>query len=427
MSKSPKYSRVSSSAERRRQQERARQQREREREERRKQREKEALQKARQRADKRLEQVARRQKALGADTAADPAESKAIRSSLDTAGKSIRQATAPGAVSAALRQLDEIDQRISRAEAAAQQSRQLEAAQRLEHLGRRLTEMEPAARQRFDPAGAAETDRLIGELSSLAKRGDTTAFPARADVATAAVDKHVRTVGEGVARHEEQGRELALRHADLAGRVADLESDAAAADVTLGDLRTARETLDYIADTIDADDLEGAANLTGRLGDRLGRLERDLDQAIDRIIARREMLGAIVAALPGLGFTVNPSSKTETADGTIGIQAFRSSGASLAVVVQDNGADEHRVSYVAEAFPGQSPGVREMSPGACDTVVDLAEALGASIGTAGFAVGEVTWDDGPGDLPPSGSAARRPGTQPTPQIPRTRQRRIGEQ
>lgn len=265
----------------------------------------------------------------------------------------------------------------------------------------------------------AETDRLIGELKALAERGDTAAFSTRADGATATVNEHVRAVREGMTRHADLGRQLTARRADLAGRIADLESDAAAAGTTLYDLGLARETADYIAERLGADDLEGAAVLATRLGDRLSGLERDLDLAIDRTTARREMLGAIVDALPRLGFAVDPASMIETPDGAIGIQATRSGGASLAVVVQGN-ADEHRVSYLTKASPGQPADVREMSAGACGSLIDLAEAVNASIETTGFAVGEVTWDDR-GDRPQPGLGVRRPA-----QHVQNRERRIGE-
>ena len=365
--------------------------------------------------------MARHRAALGADNAANPAELRAISSSLDTVAKSIRQATGEAEVSAALRQLDEADQRISQAEAEAQQNRQSAAAERLDHLSKVMAGIEPTARQRFDPAGTAATNRLIGELKALAERDDIAAFSARADGAAAAVSEHVRVVTEGLAKHADLSRQLTARHADLAGRIADLESDAAAASVPLGDLGLAADTLDYIADKLNADDLEEAAGLAARLGDRLNGLERDLDLAIDRLTARREMLGAIIDALPRLGFAVDPASMIESPDGAIGIQATRSSGASLAVVVQDNDEDEHRVSYLTEASLGQAPGVSEMSAGACDSLIALAEAVNTSIGTAGFDVGQVTWDD-QGDRPPPGHGARRP-VQPA----RSRERRIGEQ
>jgi hypothetical protein len=410
MSKSPKYSRVSSSAQRRLQQERARQQRERAREERRKQRGKEALEKSRGRAERRLEQVSRHRGTLSADDAANPAELRAISSSLGQVGTSIRQATTETAVSAAMRQLDEIDQRLSRAEAEAQQSRQMEAIQRVGQLGKMVAGMEPTARLRFDPAGTAETDRLIGELKALAERGGTAAFSTRADAAVAAVNEHVRTVSEGMTRHADLSRQLTARQADLAGRIADLESDAAAAELTLDDLGLARETAEYIAERLSADDLEDAADLAARLGDRLSALESDLDLAIDRMITRREMLGAIMDALPTLGFAVDPASVIESADGAIGIQATRT-GASLAVVVQDNGADEYRVSYLTDASSGQSPGARELSASACGSLIDIAETVNVSIKEANFAVGEVTWDDDRGDRPPRGHGAQWPAQQ----------------
>ena len=415
MSRSPKYSPAVSSAERRRQEERARQERERQRQLRIQQREREALKKAREQARKRLRQVTASADALEAGSA----ERNEITGTLAKLSGAVSAAADMAAVSAALKQIDQMEHRVSAALAAADLRRRSLASDQLAALRGTLTRIDPQTRQRFDPAGAAETEQLLSELADLVAHGDTATFAARIDAAAAAATQHTRQVSEGAAQRAELRREVSARRDELAGRVAELRADASAAGIQLEDLTTASQVIDLISGQLATDQLEEAAGIESQLARRLDQTEHDLDVAIDRVTARRQLLGAIIEALPTLGLAADQDSLTETPDGSIGVQAFRRNGEAVAIVVQEDPGGEHRISYMAEVPSGHDLEANVLSARACDTVADLATALNESASTAGFDIGKVTWDDH-GDRPPPGHAVLLPS-----QLPKAR--RVGEQ
>jgi hypothetical protein len=178
---------------------------------------------------------------------------------------------------------------------------------------------------------------------------------------------------------------------ETAARIAGLTGDAAAADIPFEDLAIAAEVLDEVRAHVAADRPADAVELGNQLLGRLDDVERDLDAAIERLSARREMLESIVDALPALGFAVDAGSLTHGADGSVGIQARRIGGEGLAVVVQNdvNGAEEeHRINYLRETASGQPL----LDPRACTSLVSVAESLNSSMRGAGFDADEVAWE-----------------------------------
>jgi hypothetical protein len=185
---------------------------------------------------------------------------------------------------------------------------------------------------------------------------------------------------------------------ETSAQIAGLTEDAAAADIPFEDLAIAAEVLDEVRAHVAADRPADAVELGNQLLGRLDDVERDLDAAIERLSARREMLDSIVDALPSLGFAVDAGSLTQGADGSVGIQARRIGGEGLMVVVQNDAEEEHRVNYLRESASGQPL----LDPRACTSLVSLAETLNSSMRSAGFDADEVAWDGTDPERRPTG-------------------------
>lgn len=196
-------------------------------------------------------------------------------------------------------------------------------------------------------------------------------------------------MAEQVARRAEQCRTAENRLTELGARLTGLLSDATETDIPLESLTLAGEALEFIRAKLDDDQPLETLELAGQLAGRLNDIERDLDSAIERISARREMLTSIVGALPSLGFSIELGSLLERPDGSIGIQAHRRTGEALAVVVEDGKHDEHRVNYLRETG---SAGTVVLDRKSCSELSTLAEQLNESVRGTGFDAGAVTWD-----------------------------------
>ncbi|WP_156067512.1 hypothetical protein [Pseudonocardia halophobica] len=190
---------------------------------------------------------------------------------------------------------------------------------------------------------------------------------------------------------------LAIQLDRLQARHARLLADATAARVVTEDLEILEREIEAVARKLRGGPLEPVEVLVRGIDARLAEAEQELDTAIDRTVARREMLGAIIEALPELGYSVDPATLAETANGTISVHARRLSGAELTVVVgEGGGADPHRVDYIrpGEVF-ARSP---SMPARDCSSLQRLADRLNDSLRTSGYLPGKVSWDgDGGGE------------------------------
>ena len=271
------------------------------------------------------------------------------------------------------------------------------AAQRLASLRAMLGELDQADRTRFDADAAEKVDRAMTMLAGALDRGDVGAFEEQVDDVRTRLREHHLQVTTRAARHAEQHRAARRLMDETAAQIAGLTGDAAAADIPFEDLVIAADVLAEVRAHVAADRPADAVELGTQLLGRLDDVERDLDAAIERLSARREMLGSIVDALPALGFAVDADSLTQGADGSVGIQARRIGGEGLMVVVQNDAEEEHRVNYLRETASGQPL----LDPRACTSLVNLAESLNSSMRRAGFDADEVAWEgDDPERRPP---------------------------
>jgi hypothetical protein len=203
-----------------------------------------------------------------------------------------------------------------------------------------------------------------------------------------------------LAENAEHRRAAAVLVQEVDARLTGLMNDATEADVMLQELTLAGEALQLIRAEFSADRPAVALELAIQLAARLHDIERELDSAIERISARREMLGSIVEALPSLGFAVELDSLRERSDGSIGIQARRRTGEALAVVVEDAKRDEYRVNYLR----GTKTAVLDRD--SCVSFASLAENLNDSVRGNGFDTSPVTWEGDDGTRPPAFGAHR---------------------
>lgn len=405
MSKSPKYSVVADGEARRRKREQQRQARERKRREEEAARARERLKAARKRIDPQIAALIEACAALAADPFAQPGDIAPLTAALDRLRTDVDIATSADDVFAAIYSLHEIDERRRAMEANISRRRLHSAEQQVAELRQTLADLAPGSRLRFDATGVRETDAKIDELTEDLRAGRMERFAERANDVVARVDEHRQAVASALAHHVERREKAGAHLEEQRGRHALLASDARQAGVVLEELAMAEEALEYIASKLEADAPTEASELASRLALWLDSVERELDAAIDRVTARREILMSITDALPGLGFAVDPRSLVESPDGSIGLQAHLRTGDGLAVIVQDGGAEPHRISYLREGSAGI--GDHTLDASSCSSLTELATKLNDSVRREGFTPGRVTWDDDPGDGP-SAVARQRP-------------------
>ncbi|WP_174188540.1 hypothetical protein [Nocardia barduliensis] len=408
MSRSPKYSKVTADAERQRRLERERQERERARQAEQARRAKEALDAARAETARRLATLAAACAALAEEPGAEASDVAPVTAALDSARSLLDDATT-------MKKLGKADRAVTAAEVLRasvsteilQRGRRT-GAEQVASLQAILAQNDIRQRQRFDSDGATRSAAAVAELSGFLRRDDLASFLAAAPTAIATVRAHHSAVTERAAAHAEQVRAASATEHQLAGRIRALAQEAAAAQVSSQDIAMAGEALAEVRAYLDRDEPDRAAELADRLTGRLAAVERDLDAAIERFTERREMLGAILEALPGLGFAVDSSSLESGADGSVALRAQPRRGDPLLVVVHDDEHREHRVDYIREgadeaiALDGRS----------CGSLRDLAEALNSSLRHNGFETGAVSWDDDGSPRPP-GAARRGAATENT--------------
>lgn len=398
MSGSPKYSTVRANAARRERLERERRQREARRQAEKAKRAAAALAKRRRAAQQRATELAARCHALREAPGVEPARLERLLAATRSVEEAIGEATSDERLAAATRRLAGLA--TERAAVEAERARRLtaDAQARLALLRHSLMEPREQDARRFDRAGHRAAQHELDRLDGLLRSGDLAGFTARFDDAAAQIESHLRQVWTAMEQHEERLRAVAARTDELAARREALAADARAAGIEHRDLDVALDALALIRSEITADQPDDAAELARALTHRLEEIERTLDDAIDRLVLRREMLTSVVEMLPGLGFAVVPGSLTETEDGSIALRADRRTGDRLTVVVQDDAEQEHRISYLR---PAAGDGV-QLSTAACTSLVSLAGQLSSSLGRGGFETGELTWDDDPGEPPRPG-------------------------
>lgn len=393
MSRSPKYSMVRASELIRDRLEAERQARERKREQEQERRAKAALEQARATITRRVEAAAARCETLAKQPSATIADLSGMNAALDRARRTVDAATNEDEIAAAVRALDQAERLRVTASAEILRRGARHATGQLGAVRSLLAELDAGQRTRFDPAAAHTVDESVAMLANALDQGNIALFEQHIEGLLTAVRGHHLEVTTRAAEHAEHLRTAKTTLGELTARVAGLTADAQAARIPLGSLQVADEVLETIGAKLGADQPVAALEIAGRLAHRLDVLEEELDTAIERLSARREMLGSIIEALPALGFAVNQGSFVHGEDGSIGLQARRQSGEALMVVVQDDEAEEHRVNYLREtAGPLESR--------ACTSLKTLAEELNSSLRRNGFAPGSVTWDeDGPRPSP----------------------------
>jgi len=398
MSKSPKYNRVGNGERRRQRLERQRQEREQRRREEEARQAKARLNAARTEALSRLAGVEASCTALAAEADMPRDGVQPLLAELRRLRAAVNAASGAADVNTALRGLSDVEERRAAAEAVLMQQRVDDADAQLDVVRGLISSLDAADRRRFDEAGATEVDAQIEELAAALAAGNTEGFAARATRVQNRVLDHRGAVAAAAAQHAETLRNAQDALARLRARHSGLTADARGAKVRLEELDLAAQAIEVVSVEIAADRPTEALAVARKLATRMDGVERDLDQTIDRLTARREMLSSVVEALPGLGFTVDTRSLVEEDDGSIAIQARRLSGEPLAVVVQDGLDDVHRINYLLETSVGVLDGSLDGS--ACTNLAGLARELNSHIESDGFQPGQVTWDDQA--RPPSG-------------------------
>jgi hypothetical protein len=180
-----------------------------------------------------------------------------------------------------------------------------------------------------------------------------------------------------------------------------LAADADIAGVPF-DLGPAQDAVEHLNGLVLRGEAKEATEFGEQLTQRLAVAENDLEESIDRISQRRQLLASIVDVLPSLGMSVERDSLIETTDGTMGIRAQRFNGDHVAVVVQEAGDGQHRIFYHSAAMAEAEASGGDVRNRGCDTLVEFAEQVNGSLSQGGFQAGEVDWDGRDGRRPPVG-------------------------
>ncbi|BCJ74591.1 hypothetical protein CS0771_41350 [Catellatospora sp. IY07-71] len=210
------------------------------------------------------------------------------------------------------------------------------------------------------------------------------------------------------AERDARRRQAALAVDGLQARLTVLENDAAAARVHLSGGSDTQRLLVRLRADLAADRLDRIGAEAAGAQRALDTAETTLDEQIDRIVARRELVRALAASMPSTGYVIDLSSLDEDQAGTISLRARALDGDVLAVVVQDeDGGGGHRMVYSnAEMLHQSDAGVVE--GGTCTDLVEVITVLNRSVEQAGFEAGGVRWDDGGHVRPDERRAEQRP-------------------
>ena len=251
-----------------------------------------------------------------------------------------------------------------------------------------LGDIEQYERAAVDPAGADEVDRLLGEARRNV-RVDPIGTGARVDRLAAAVTRHLDVVLADRAQQEEERREAERVVAELQHGLSVLVGDASEVGVTFDQQHPLQDEVAALSALVERGEYAEALRHAGAVGAGIATAESDLDIEIQKLNERRDLMRAIVDALPDLGFQPDPQSLEETVDGALGLRAYRSDGEEFAVVVAPGERGETEVSYTTGSMLAEGEGTETA---AHTSLVDIITALGEHTHRKGFTTGPVHWD-----------------------------------
>jgi hypothetical protein len=401
MSGSPKYTYVDPGEERRRQAELARQERERRRREEEARARAAALDVAQRSAKSRIRAVADQIERLRREAVAVGSELLAevdgLRSQLTRDESAVDSGRDAGSVNQTLRHVEQLRRDCSDLRARVLTPARREVTARVDALVEMLGDIDLSERVAIDRAGADEADRLLSEARRYA-RTDPIGTSARVDRLAATVTRHLGVVLAHRAQQEEDRREAERVVGELQHSLSVLVGDATAVGVTFDQQHGLQGDIAALSALVERGEHAEAVHQAGAVGGRIAVAETELDIAIQQLNERRELMRAVVDALPDLGFEPDPQSLAETADGALGLRAYRSDGEEFAVVMTPGEGGQTEVSYTTGSMLYEGEG---SDTAAHASLVDIIAALGEHTRQKGFATGPVHWD------PPG--ATRRPG------------------
>jgi chromosome segregation ATPase len=311
---------------------------------------------------------------------------------LATTAGTLDEITAAGAA------LDRAERSIGRLRTRiAERSRQT-SADRIAVLKAAIEDFGRADRVRYDPAGTTDIDVRLRDTAT-----------ADLDDLTDRVQRHLDRAAAGRADHQSRRRLAAARVEQLDARLADLRQDGRAAHVTLPEADRAAEAVGLLRTQLAAGQVDDVVRLSAGLERRIDGIERRIDAVVDELAERRAILTSLVRALPEVGFSVDPGSLTESSDGAIGLRAVRSSGETVAVIVEPDTDDSHRVLYTSDVLQREQRLGR--GDAACASLLDLINLLQRSAGQDGVVLSTVGWEGGGQarrlPVPPPGASRAR--------------------
>ncbi|MEU4690135.1 hypothetical protein [Actinoplanes sp. NPDC023714] len=345
----------------------------RERADRRRQRDEAIDQQRRKAMARRRAAAAERQRELTGRAAAIPD----VRAALADVLPQIDRAPTETALAAAEDRLDDAELRIARHRAQAGRD------DRVAVLTAQLAEF-GTERLRLDPAGAAVVETALARL-----RTHEQPAPGAVDEVETTVRQHLQRALAERREQESRRRTAVARIDELDARLAALRHDAHEARVRVQDGDRAADALGVLRKQIAAGDVADVLRLSVRLRERIDASEAALDATIDQIGQRRAILSSLITALPDVGFAVDRASLTQNTDGAVALRARRTSGDTMAVVVEPHDG-EHRVLFDSDRL------VREQRRGrgdaACAQLVEVIDELQSRAVRDGVVLGTVGWD-----------------------------------
>jgi hypothetical protein len=405
MSGSPKYNAVRSGEQRRRQAERERKERERRRQEKQRKERQAALEKARKAALSRVTEVTRRRAALGPDTAATGLTelTDALAAALRLTEKAIRNAPDLDAVAKATNDLDRCERSLVdlRHQIAARQ--QGAAVERVEAVAQLLADVPAEARAHFDRAGSDEVEELLSRARRQVS-SDPNGAVKRCDAAAEAVREHLDRVLARRAAYEARVARATDLLGDAASRLAHLEADATQARTPLPGGVEAGHAITELSAALRRGEVDRVLDALPHAVSQVDRAEQALDELIDRIVERRELLRSIINALPDAGFEVDRNSFHEGPDGALELRAHGGDGQEFAVLVREGTESQTEVLYTTDTMAHAVVAGTGGQP--CPALLEVIDRLNAEARQDGFETGAVRWDDD--DQPPPGGAVPLP-------------------
>ncbi|MCX4673529.1 hypothetical protein OG453_44020 [Streptomyces sp. NBC_01381] len=411
MSGSPKFSfgRLGQLRQERQAQQRA--ERERRRREQAERRVARALSVARAAAQERCRALGRHRATVATSDSVDPVGLQAAVDEIAQVEAEVQSASDLDALAATAARLDRAEQRLVELDLAALEQRRTELATALDVLRAQLRRSGPDRSARFDPKGLSECCRLLTELETAAAGPADAASHDLARTARRTVRAHLRTVAQAAAAYEHAMRLASAGEVRLSQRVEELQADASTAGVLVPGLDALRRRVGELRSILDGGRPVEAAKALEEMEPQVDACETEVDDAIDRLATRREMLGLIVEKLPQFGYTAFPESLVESGAGGIGVAAARLDGAEVSVIVHGVGSDE-RISYLADEQVELSDAGQMLSSSDCDVLQRLAERLNEAVRSAGYEVDGLQWQGH--TQPPTGTqvVAPRPSGRP---------------